>query len=177
MPEIVFKKVDSRLKGHVADEVAVLAGTPDATRALVAPAIPVQGRVVADGRLTGAGVAAPIDVAAAVGDGRPRALKCRTPAPTPTSTRRSVATLDGPPPLLVGAAGLAAALARRIAAGAWSMPAPRLTAPSAARDRLARSDHPRPGRAAGRDRKGDDRGGAGRGLSVAGAGMQPVSCG
>ena len=37
--------------------------------------------------------------------------------------------LDGPPTLLVGAAGLAAAVARRIAAGAWSMPVPRLRAP------------------------------------------------
>ena len=66
MPEIIFKKIDSRLKGHVADEVAVLARHAGHARALVAPAIPAQGRTVADGRLTGAGVAAPIDVAAAV---------------------------------------------------------------------------------------------------------------
>ena len=46
---------------------------PGAARALVAPAIPAQGRTVVDGRLTGAGVAAPIDVAAVVAGERPRA--------------------------------------------------------------------------------------------------------
>ena len=49
MPEIVFKKVDSRLKGHVGDEVAVLAERAGRRRALVAPAIPAQGRIVAGG--------------------------------------------------------------------------------------------------------------------------------
>ena len=66
LPEIVFKKVDSRLKGHVAGEVAVLSARAGRTRALVAPAIPAQGRAVVGGRLTGAGVAMPIDVAATV---------------------------------------------------------------------------------------------------------------
>ena len=45
-------------------EVAVLAARAGRARALVAPAIPAQGRSVASGRLSGAGVAAPIDVAA-----------------------------------------------------------------------------------------------------------------
>ena len=128
MPEIIFKKIDSRLKGHVADEVAVLARHAAHTRALVAPAIPAQGRTVADGRLTGAGVAAPIDVAAVVA-GAGLAVDVpdtRTDADLDAALARA---LDGPPTLLVGAAGLAAAVARRIAASAWSMPMPRLRAP------------------------------------------------
>ena len=66
LPEILFKKVDSRLKGHVAEEVGVFAARAGRSRALVAPAIPAQGRTVLQGRLTGAGVVEPIDVAASV---------------------------------------------------------------------------------------------------------------
>ena len=128
MPEIIFKKIDSRLKGHVADEVAVLARYGGRARALVAPAIPAQGRTVVDGRLTGAG------------SPRRSTWRRRWPAPASRSMCRTPRTdadfdaalgraLDGPPTLLVGAAGLAAAVARRIAAGAWSMPAPRLLPP------------------------------------------------
>ena len=128
MPEIIFKKIDSRLKGHVAAEVAVLARYSGHARALVAPAIPTQGRTVVDGRLTGVGVAAPIDVAAAVA-GAGLALDVPdacTDSDLDAALRRA---LDGPPTLLVGAAGLAAAVARRIAVGAWSMPTPRLLPP------------------------------------------------
>ena len=66
LPEIVFKKVNSRLKGHVAGEVGVFAARAGRSRALVAPAIPAQGRTVVNGRLTGTGVTQPIDVAATV---------------------------------------------------------------------------------------------------------------
>lgn len=128
LPEIVFKKVDSRLKGHVAAEVAVLAGRFGRAGALFAPAIPVQGRVVAGGRLTGAGVGLPIDVAAALaGSGlAPDVPDTGGNADLDLALARA---FDGPAPLLVGAAGLAAALARRLAAGPWAIPAPRLAAP------------------------------------------------
>jgi D-threonate/D-erythronate kinase len=116
VPEIVFKKVDSRLKGHVAAEVAVFAERSGRARALVAPAIPAQGRTVSGGFLTGSGVAAPIDVAGAVAA---RGLALEVP-----DTRYDVdldTALDrisnGTPALLVGAAGLAAAVARRLAPG------------------------------------------------------------
>lgn len=54
----LMKKVDSRLKGHVAAELAVLA--PPAM--LVAPAIPDFGRITRDGQVRGFGVATPIDI-------------------------------------------------------------------------------------------------------------------
>ena len=59
----VFKKIDSRLKGNIGAEVQALAQGLGLTRAVICPAIPAMGRVVVDGRLSGFGVAAPIDVA------------------------------------------------------------------------------------------------------------------
>lgn len=119
MPEIVFKKVDSRLKGHIAAEVAEVAARSGRARALVAPAIPAQGRTVSGGFLTGSGVAAPIDVAAAVAAS---GLVLEIP-----DTRDDLdldaaleRVADGTPALLVGAAGLAAAVARRLAPGGRS---------------------------------------------------------
>lgn len=128
LPEIVFKKVDSRLKGHVADEVAILAERTGCGRALVAPAVPVQGRTVAGGWLRGTGIAAPVEVA---GIFEESGLDLVVPdtlgdADLDAAVGRALA---GPPTLLVGAAGLAAALGRRIAAGDWAVPVPRLTAP------------------------------------------------
>jgi uncharacterized protein YgbK (DUF1537 family) len=128
VPEIVFKKVDSRLKGHVADEVAVLGARAGRARALAAPGIPAQGRKVVGGRLAGAGVAAPINVAAVLASS---GLTLEIPDTSSEADFDAALghALDGPPVLLVGAAGLAAALARRLAAGAWDIPAPRLAPP------------------------------------------------
>lgn len=121
LPEIVFKKVDSRLKGHVADEVDAIVERRQYERALVAPAIPAQGRVVVDGALAGAGVTAPIDVA---GVFRESGLTLDVP------DTRTDADLDAAldhaakctGTLLVGAAGLAAAVARSLATEPWSIP-------------------------------------------------------
>ena len=118
LPEIVFKKVDSRLKGHVAAEVAVLAARGGRGARSGRPGDPGAGpdrRRTAG--LTGAGVAAPIDVAAAVagsgldarGSGHAHRRRLRR--------RAGGARWTGPPALLVGAAGLAAAVARRLRAG------------------------------------------------------------
>lgn len=60
----LFKKVDSRLKGHVAAELDALSYRT----ALVAPAIPSFGRVVRDGHVEGFGVDRPISIAAALGN-------------------------------------------------------------------------------------------------------------
>jgi D-threonate/D-erythronate kinase len=127
LPEIVFKKVDSRLKGHVADEVAVLAAGSGRVRALVAPAVPAQGRVVVGGRLCGTGVAAPVDVAAALGaTGLGLDVPdARTDADLDAALSRAV---EGPPLLLVGAAGLAGAVGRHLAPGA-APSRPRLAGP------------------------------------------------
>ena len=128
LPDILFKKVDSRLKGHVAGEVARFAAAAGRGHALVAPAIPAQGRFVVGGRVTGAGVAVPIDVAAVLAaSGLAVAVAdARTDADLDAALARAQ---DGPPAILVGASGLAAALARRLAGGGWSVPRPPLAAP------------------------------------------------
>lgn len=121
VPEIVFKKVDSRLKGHVSAEIAALMAVSGHRRALVAPAIPAQGRVVVGGWLSGTGVAAPIEVTAGMGG-------LETWSPDTVSDADFDAALAAAPEgsLLVGAAGLAAALGRRLAPGSGiSRPKPR----------------------------------------------------
>src|SRR5690554_2992690 len=62
-PGIVFKKIDSRLKGHVSAETGACQEVFRRPRVLVAPAIPAQGRFVQAGMIVGKGVAEPIDVA------------------------------------------------------------------------------------------------------------------
>ena len=75
---VLFKKVDSRLKGHIAAEMALLA---DYRRdALVCPAIPRLGRFVRDGAVCGSGVAEPIQVAG----------RCDVPSPLRNRVARSV---------------------------------------------------------------------------------------
>jgi uncharacterized protein YgbK (DUF1537 family) len=64
-PEIVLKKIDSRLKGNVGAEAAAIARVIGARSLVVAPAAPDVGRIVIRGKVTGAGVGEPIDVAAA----------------------------------------------------------------------------------------------------------------
>lgn len=105
----LFKKVDSRLKGHIAAELDAL----PFTLALVAPAIPEFSRVVQSGCVTGFGVEAPISVAERLGRHAPRAL-----VPDISSTAEMDAALEDAEragaDLLIGARGLAEALARRM---------------------------------------------------------------
>lgn len=105
---ILFKKIDSRLKGNIADELAPFGEGP----LLVSPAIPDLGRVVRDGRLEGAGVAAPIPVRARLGAADAHA---QVPdAPDDAALTRMVAAAPAGT-VFVGARGLGLALARRMA--------------------------------------------------------------
>ncbi len=117
----VFKKIDSRLKGHVAAETEALR-RPGQSR-LVCPAIPRLGRLVVQGAVTGSGVARPIPVAPRVG-GDPRdVLDAESDAQLDAGLAQAPAGA-----LLVGAAGLAEALARTLAP---TPEAPRLPVPEA----------------------------------------------
>jgi len=100
----IFKKVDSRLKGHVAAELAALSPTA----LLVAPAIPDFGRIVQGGAVAGFGVETPVPVAAVLGDLAARSMVPDTA--TPADMRAALATAPAEA-LLVGARGLAEALA------------------------------------------------------------------
>jgi D-threonate/D-erythronate kinase len=105
----LFKKVDSRLKGHVEVE---LDGIPY-QRALVAPAIPAFGRIVQDGHVRGFGVEVPLSIRDVLGR---HSIRSTVPdAGTGEDVARALeeAESDGLD-LLVGARGLAEALAVRM---------------------------------------------------------------
>ena len=99
---IDFKKIDSQLRGNVAAELAALKG-----EVIVAPALPVEGRVVRGGVL--------------YVNGERRASPVRlTDAETDADLDAIVAAANGA--TLVGSAGLAAALGRTL--GARPLPPP-----------------------------------------------------
>jgi D-threonate/D-erythronate kinase len=105
----LFKKIDSRLKGHIASELDAIFYR----RALVAPAIPSFGRVVRNGHIDGFGVVTPVSIADVLGHHAARAL-----IPDALKQEDLVRALEtaeaGGIDLLVGARGLAEALAYRM---------------------------------------------------------------
>lgn len=105
---LVFKKIDSRLKGHIAAEIAELRRFRSGPL-LACPAIPRLHRFVRAGAVTGAGVTAPIDVATRLGVDH-TIIDASTDADIDAALPRQLDTH-----LYVGAAGLAEALARRLA--------------------------------------------------------------
>lgn len=106
---IWFKKIDSRMKGQIAAEVAGVLSVIGANRILICPAIPDLGRVVIDGNLCGEGVATPIPVALDLpGDRELTTPDARTDEDLDRLVQGSAAGT-----LFVGARGLAAALARQ----------------------------------------------------------------
>lgn len=124
----LFKKIDSRMKGHVAAELRAVADQRGAAQALLCPAIPAMGRVVQDGQLRGFGVDAPIDLsAAALASGLAVQIP---PAQSDRDLDLALAQLT-PQVVLCGARGLAAALARRIGRGAVAPVSPVLPQPVA----------------------------------------------
>lgn len=111
-PRVAFKKIDSRLKGPLSAEIGAALQGFGLARAAIAPAIPELGRVVRDGRLTGRGVATPIDIAACVGS-NDHAIPDTTDQPALDAVARVI--LDAAEPILaVGARGLATAFAAAI---------------------------------------------------------------
>lgn len=112
-PRVVMKKVDSRLKGEVGAETAGLLAAAGRSSAIVCPAVPEQGRTVVGGHLIGRGVDAPIAVASRFGD-----LRCECPDAADDATLDSIAgaiLAAAERTVAVGARGLAAALANRVA--------------------------------------------------------------
>ena len=110
---VLFKKIDSRMKGHVRAETLELVTTRGLKRIVVCPAIPELGRHVVDGHVTGHGIAIPIPVALS-SDGQ-TVVECPD-ARTDADLDRIIAHADGA--LAVGARGLASAMARRSGAAA-----------------------------------------------------------
>ena len=118
----IFKKVDSRLKGNISDELDALSFA----RALVMPAIPAFGRWTSDGKLGGFGVAAPIDIAGRLG--RHASAAVIPDAKTQADIEQAVSEQDYD--LLVGARGLAEAVAAAMAPDASRVPARAIDGPA-----------------------------------------------
>jgi D-threonate/D-erythronate kinase len=111
---MLFKKIDSRLKGHVAAELACLLAHRSYSEVVLCPAIPDMGRIQQDGQLSGQGIVTPIRLPNRI-DGADRLITpdARTSAEIDQILQTATATS-----LLVGARGLSAGLARQISPGA-----------------------------------------------------------
>lgn len=110
-PRFIFKKIDSRLKGNAATETAALAEAFGITRAIIAPAVPDQGRFTEKGCVVGTGVDVPMPIAplfAASG------LEIEIRDAGSDADLDAVAADLEAATLAVGARGLGAALARRL---------------------------------------------------------------
>lgn len=109
----LFKKVDSRLKGHIAAELDV---TPFRL-ALMAPAIPNFGRIVRNGHVEGFGIDSPISIAETLGR---HAVQSIVPdvATFEDMSHWLHAAQEWDVDVLVGARGLAEALAHQMTVGA-----------------------------------------------------------
>lgn len=105
----LFKKIDSRMKGHVAAETLAIAAVRQPTRLVLCPAIPELGRFVVKGQVAGRGVDRPIPVMPPAAPGL--AVDCPD-ACTDADLDRIIAAGQGA--LLAGARGLASALARAL---------------------------------------------------------------
>lgn len=112
-PAFLFKKIDSRLKGHVAAESMALAEMTGRSRIVVAPAIPDQQRFTIDGAVTGRGVETPLPIRAIFPAGAPAIDVCD--ASTDGHLDDLVGKTDWSATVAVGARGLGSAFARFLA--------------------------------------------------------------
>lgn len=108
----LFKKIDSRLKGHIGAEVRAVARAMGMQRVLICPAIPQMGRFVKLGRLHGHGIASPLAVADCLSG---QGLEIAAPDAVTDADIDLILASVPPRSLLVGASGLSAGLARRMA--------------------------------------------------------------
>lgn len=121
-PAIVFKKIDSRLKGNIGAETTRIAEITGRNTVLVAPAVPDQQRLTRNGHVEGRGVDTP----------RPIAPLFAKPVHIADALRqddldRLAAKTDWSTHLAVGARGLGLGLARHLSAATGGAPfAPRL---------------------------------------------------
>lgn len=113
-----FKKVDSRLKGHVSAEIGAVQDVRPAGKVVLCPAIPEIGRVVLGARVTGFGVGTPIQIAC---PDIPAAVLSVPDAASDADLDVIVAGA-GPDTLFAGARGLATAVARRLSGRADAGP-------------------------------------------------------
>ncbi|WP_455272966.1 four-carbon acid sugar kinase family protein [Rhizobium herbae] len=119
-PSILFKKIDSRLKGNVAAESLALAEWSHRRRIVVAPAIPDQQRFTIDGAVTGRGVESPLPIRILFPANAP-AIDVYD-ASTDSDLADLVRQTDWSTVIAVGARGLGSAFARSLARPASARP-------------------------------------------------------
>ena len=110
---IWIKKIDSRLKGPIAAEIAGMAGVLGSRGVVICPAIPGLGRVVVQGKLRGEGVATDLPVGSTVAP----ALPFMVPDATCDEDLDRIAVAWQPHMLVAAARGLASAFARSLGSG------------------------------------------------------------
>lgn len=130
--DAVFKKIDSLLRGQIAAELRVVRKTFPARPLVIAPAVPALGRT---------GMAARIATMLPADD-QIRVCEAQTDADLDAIVAAG-SRLD-PPPIWVGAAGLAAALGRTFTTPEAARPAT-LAAPRSARVLVIAGSHSEPG--------------------------------
>lgn len=111
-PDIILKKIDSRLKGHVTAESTALAAIFGHRKIVVAPAIPDQQRFTRAGEVVGRGVEQPLPIADLFHARGENLLVAD--AESDSDLDRLVAAHDWKTTLAVGARGIGSAFARRI---------------------------------------------------------------
>jgi len=109
-PDLVMKKIDSRLKGNIAAETLALADVLDRNRIVICPAIPDQHRLTRNGYVVGRGVDQPISIAALFG--QTPVIICD--ADSDADLDRIANEEDWQEALAVGARGLGLSLAKRL---------------------------------------------------------------
>jgi uncharacterized protein YgbK (DUF1537 family) len=122
---IWLKKIDSRLKGPVAVETNAVARALGIGRVLLCPAIPELGRVVRQGKVDGAGIVKAIKIDVRL----PTDLQISIPDAETDADLDRVLGATGPGWLMVGARGLAGAIARSLCKDRLPEPAKLPTGP------------------------------------------------
>ncbi|CAN7637644.1 four-carbon acid sugar kinase family protein [Pararhizobium sp. LjRoot238] len=125
-PRILFKKIDSRLKGNVAAESTALASATGRNTIIVAPAIPDQQRFTVNGAVTGRGVETPLPIRPIFPSSSFSVEVCN--ASSDGELDDLARCTDWTTKVAVGARGLGGAFARSLAKSA---PAPSIFSPSA----------------------------------------------
>lgn len=124
-PQLFYKKVDSRLKGHLVAELRAMLVASDCDDIVLAPAIPDLGRVVVAGAVRGVGVENPIVIAERCGD-----LPLRAPDTPDSDSLVKLGGQIGATTLAAGARGFAIALAARFPIRKAEVPPHRLPQPA-----------------------------------------------
>lgn len=112
LPEIILKKIDSRLKGNVAAESAALAAVFGHTLIVISPAIPDQERFTRNGHVVGRGVDHPLPIAVLFA-GHDKSVLVAD-ANSDADLDLLVTSHDWTTTLAVGARGIGSALARSV---------------------------------------------------------------